>query len=150
MFEPVEEDVHIGETGVAIELEFLSGEVEFGFDDFFIAVAAYFPAESPDIYDFAINEGHSADELAFVVDDLPFPHYPDTVITLFALEFKPEFELLPFLSVEEVHQDFGAVALNVEEYFFKHEVGAVLHDQGFNGDFVVEVLVLRLLVLVEV
>lgn len=150
MFETIEENVHVGEAGVAVELESLPGEVEFGFDDFFIAVAADFPPETTDIDEFAVDDRHFGDELAFVMYDLSFPYNSDTIITLFAFEFDPEFELFFFFGVKEVHQEFGAVALNVEEYFLEHEVGAVLHEQGVDGDFVVEVLVLGLFVLVEV
>ena len=137
MFESIVKDVHVGEAGVAVKLEFLSGEVEFWFENFLIAVAAYFPAESTDIDKFTVDERHFADELTVVVNDLSFPDDPYGIIAFFALEFDPEFELFPLFCVEEIHQKFGAVALDVEQNFFKYEVGAVLHDEGIDGDFVV-------------
>ncbi len=50
--------------------------------------------------------------------DLSFPDNPDAIVALFALELNPQTELLPFLSVKEVYEHFGAVTLDVKEDFF--------------------------------
>lgn len=61
------------------------------------------------------------------MNNLPLPNDSDTVIALFTLQLDPKFELFFLLSVIQVHNYPGAVALDVKEKFFYDEIGAVYH-----------------------
>lgn len=83
------------------------------------------------------------------MDDLSFPDNPNTIITLLALELDPQLKLFPFLGIKKVHKNLGTVALHIQKNLFKDQIRAVEHYKRFDSDFVVEVLMLWLFVLVE-
>lgn len=150
VFDAIVDDAHVGKACVTVELHFFSGEVKFRLDNFLVTVASNFPPNPTNINQLPINERHLTDKFTLVVNDSPLPHNPDTIITLFALEFGPKLEFLLLLCIEQVHQHFRAVTFNIQQNLFQYHVRTVLHYQRVDCDFVVQVLVLGFFVLVEV
>jgi len=145
MLDPIVGNVHVSKTSMTVDLKPLPREIKFILEYLFITVTPDLPGDSANINEFPINQVDPTNKTALIMNNLPLPYNAKLILTFLTLEPNRQFKLLPQSCIKEIHEQLGAIALNIKQHFLNHQVRTVLHDQGLNSDLIVEILVLELL-----